>query len=114
MEIATKDHDSVKIVYIPGQLDTNTSPDVQNQLDQLINEGAILILINLKDLNYISSAGLRILLATAKQLKNSSGELRICCLNEMAQEVFDISGFNNILNVFNTEEEALKDFNTES
>ncbi len=110
MEIATKDHDQVKIVYIPGQMDTNTSPDVQNQLTQLINAGATRMLINLEDLNYISSAGLRVLLSTAKQLKSCSGELRICSLNEMAQEVFDISGFNNILNVFKTEEDALTDF----
>lgn len=110
MDIATKDSGHIKIVYIPGQLDTNTSPQTQAQLDLLINDGATRILINLEDLNYISSAGLRVLLATAKQLKNADGELRICCLNEMAQEVFDISGFNNILNVFNTEEEALQGF----
>lgn len=110
MDIETKDNGQVKIVHIPGQLDTNTSPEAQNRLNQLINDGTTRILINLEDLNYISSAGLRVLLATAKQLKGGSGELRICCLNEMAQEVFDISGFNNILNVFETEEEALKDF----
>ena len=110
MDIATKDHGQVKIVYITGKLDTNTSPDAQRQLDQLIDEGSKKILVNLEDLSYISSAGLRVLLATAKKLKSCDGELRICCLNEMAQEVFDISGFNNILDVYKTEDEALNGF----
>ena len=110
MDIATEDHDEIKIAYIPGQLDTNSSPEAQSQLDQLIKEGATNILINLEDLSYISSAGLRVLLTTAKQLKTCNGRLRVCCLNEMAREVFDISGFNNILDVYNTEEDALNGF----
>lgn len=56
---------------------------------------------------FISSAGLRVLLMAAKQLKGS-GELRICSLNEVVQDVFDVSGFNMILTVRETEREALE------
>jgi anti-anti-sigma factor len=56
---------------------------------------------------FISSAGLRALLMAAKQLKGS-GELRICSLNEVVQDVFDVSGFNMILTVRETEREALE------
>ena len=110
MTIATKDQGEIKIIYIPGQLDTNTSPDVQQQLELIIQEGSQKLLVNLEDLSYISSAGLRMLLVTVKHLKSSGGKFRICCLNEMAQEAFYVSGFNNILDVYSTEEEALKNF----
>ncbi len=66
--------------------------------------------MNFEKLHYISSVGLRILLAAAKQLKTADGELRICDLNEVVKEVFDISGFTLIFKIFGTESEALKEF----
>ncbi len=67
-------------------------------------------MVNFEELKYNRSAGLSVLLATAKQLKGNSGELRICSLNEFVQEVFEISGFCTILNVFNSESDALSRF----
>lgn len=110
MEIAVSDAGEVKVVRIEGKLDTQTAPNVQAQLTQLIDQGATKIVVNFEKLVYISSAGLRILLAVAKQLKGISGELRICGLNELVQEVFDISGFTMILTVTKTEREALESF----
>jgi len=66
--------------------------------------------VNLEKLDYISSAGLRVLLATAKKLKAIGGELRVCSLNEIVTEVFDISGFDLILTVLPSESEALDGF----
>ncbi len=67
-------------------------------------------MVNFEELKYNRSAGLSVLLATAKQLKGNSGELRICSLNEFVQEVSEISGFCTILNVFNSESDALSRF----
>jgi anti-anti-sigma factor len=110
MEIAVSDVGEIKVVRIEGKLDTQSSPDAQTQLTQLIDQGATKLVVNFEKLDYISSAGLRILLAAAKQLKGNSGELRICGLNEVVQEVFDISGFTTILTVTKTEPEALEGF----
>ncbi len=110
MEIAVSDAGEIKVVRIEGKLDTQTSPDAQAQLMQLIDQGATKIVVNFEKLVYISSAGLRILLAAAKRLKGDSGELRICSLNAVVQEVFDISGFTTILTVTKTEPEALEGF----
>jgi anti-anti-sigma factor len=107
MEIAVSDVGEIKVVRIEGKLDTQSSPDAQAQLTQLIDQGATKLVVNFEKLDYISSAGLRILLAAAKRLKGNSGELRICGLNEVVQEVFDISGFTTILAVTKTEPEAL-------
>ncbi len=110
MEITITDAGEVKVIRIEGRLDTQTSPDVQAQLTQLIDQGATKLVINFEKLDYISSAGLRVLLKAAKQLKGNSGELRVCSLNEVVQEVFDISGFTTILTVTKTEPEALVGF----
>jgi anti-sigma B factor antagonist len=107
MEISITESGDVRILSFQGNLDTNTSPDAESEINGLIAAGAQKLLINFEKLDYISSAGLRILLATAKKLKASQGDLKICCLNKTVQEVFDISGFSTILSVSNTEEEAL-------
>ena len=99
MEITTTEMEDVKVLAIQGHLDTNTSPDAESAISALIDSSAQKLLINFEELEYISSAGLRVLLATAKKLKASGGDLKICCLNETVQEVFDISGFSTILAV---------------
>ncbi len=110
MQISVKTTNEVKILAFEGRLDTQTSPDAQRQLTRLIEEGETKILVNLEKLDYISSAGLRVLLVVAKQLKTTDGELRICSLNEVVAEVFDISGFDVILAVSASESIALEDF----
>ena len=110
MDIAVNDVGEVKVLRIDGKLDTKTSPDAQAMLTGLIDSGATKIVVNFEKLVYISSAGLRVLLAAAKQLRGNSGELRVCGLNEVVQEVFEISGFDTILPVARTEVEALEGF----
>ena len=110
MQISIKTADEVKVLEFKGKLDTQTSPDAQEQLTELIEKGERKILVNLEKLDYISSAGLRVLLVAAKQLKPGGGEIRICSLNDIVKEVFDISGFVTIFRVFGSEAEALDGF----
>ena len=77
MTISIKTTNDVKVLHCEGELDTQTSPDAQEQLKQLIEEGARKILVNFEQLEYISSAGLTVLLAAAKKLKAVDGELRV-------------------------------------
>ena len=110
MQISVKTTNEVKVLAFEGRLDTQTSPDALQQLTRLIEEGETKILVNLEKVDYISSAGLRVLLVVAKQIKATDGELRICSLNEVVKEVFDISGFDLILPVSASESEALEGF----
>ena len=110
MKIETKESQGIQIIAFEGNLDTNTSPKAESVINELIDAGKQKILVNFEQLSFISSAGLRVLLATVKKLNASNGELRICSLNATVQEVFDISGFVTILHVKNTEEEALSSF----
>jgi anti-anti-sigma factor len=110
MNINISESAGVQILAFEGNLDTNTSPDAEVKINELIDGGATKLLVNFAQLNFISSAGLRVLLATAKKLGPTGGSLRICGLNPTVQEVFDISGFGTILSVSGTEEEALAAF----
>jgi len=110
MKIETRESDGVHIIAFEGNLDTNTSPEAEAKINELLEAGKQKLLVNFEQLNFISSAGLRILLATVKKLNTSGGALRICSLNSTVQEVFDISGFATILSVKGTEEEALSSF----
>lgn len=108
MEISIRDSGEMKVLDFEGSLDTNTAPDAQKRMEEVIEQGHHKILVQFKKLDYISSAGLRILLVAAKKLKKSGGELRICQMNDDVREVFEISGFDTILSVFDNESEALK------
>ena len=110
MKIEVRDSSDVKILEFEGNLDTNTSPDAEATINELIDNGSTMLLANFEELNFISSAGLRVLLATAKKLRGTGGDLRICALNPTVQEVFDISGFGSILSVYSSESEALSSF----
>ena len=110
MEISISESGDVRVLSFQGNLDTGTSPEAESQINDLIEAGAQKLLVNFEKLDYISSAGLRVLLATAKKLKPGGGDLKICCLNQTVQEVFDISGFSTILSVTSSEEEALGAF----
>mgnify|MGYP001826694152 FL=1 len=107
MDIITRDEGDTTVVMLNGKLDTNTTPAAESEINALIDAGASKLLVNFEQLSYISSSGLRLLLATAKRLKASGGDLQVCSLNEMATEVFEISGFSTILKVFPNEQAAL-------
>jgi len=110
MDIQIRNVGGVSILDIDGNLDTNNSPSAEAEVNQLLDDGHDKILFNFADLNFISSSGLRVLLATAKKLKMTGGKMMVCGLNETVQEVFDISGFATILSLASNEEEALASF----
>ena len=109
MQISTRTERGVTVVAVVGKLDSKTSPDAQRQFDAILAGGARALVVDCTELDYISSAGLRVLLGAAKRLGGARA-LRLFGLNQTVGEVFDISGFSTILAVFATEGEALQGF----
>lgn len=107
MEISTRTSGDIHIVAIAGSLDSTTSPEAQKALDAVLAAGRT-VALDFSALDYISSAGLRVLLGAAKQLRASGGTLRLFGLNQSVREVFEISGFSTILAVYPSEAEALR------
>ncbi|MEE8335020.1 MAG: STAS domain-containing protein [Candidatus Neomarinimicrobiota bacterium] len=108
MNIKQRKQADFLIFDLSGHFDTTTAPGVEVEINKIIDDQVNKIIINLSDVEYISSSGLRVLLATLKQLKKEDGVLRIFGLNETVQEIFDISGFSVIFDLFKGETEALK------
>jgi anti-anti-sigma factor len=107
MEVSSKEEKGALIVNITGRVDAVTAPDLEKQLSDLVDTGKNILVTNLGDLEYISSAGLRVILSTAKKLKAAQGDLILVGLHGTVKEVFEISGFISIFKVFDTVEAAL-------
>jgi len=107
MNITTRTQNDVTILAVEGSLDSKTSPQAQQAVDGILAGGGRKLIIDFTALDYISSAGLRVLLGAAKRLSGAGGALRLFGLNETVREVFQISGFSTILTVVATEADAL-------
>lgn len=84
--------DDVLIVAPRKRLDTNTAPQAEKLIMENIGDGNTPLVFDIGQVEYISSAGLRVLLMTAKKLKQAGGRLALCNMNDHVQEVLDLSG----------------------
>ncbi|MCJ7784696.1 MAG: STAS domain-containing protein [Desulfobacterales bacterium] len=109
MEIHARKDRSAIIVSVKGRVDAVTAPEFEKNLSDLMSKGEITFLLNFGDLEYISSAGLRSILSTAKKLKEPKGKIVLTGLKGSVGEVFKISGFDSIFKIFDSEENALKE-----
>lgn len=84
-------------LLVNGRLDTTTAPELEKELDIVVEEAKSLI-FNMESLEYISSAGLRVLLKAQKAM-NTKGNMKVIHANESIMEVFEITGFTDILTI---------------
>jgi anti-sigma B factor antagonist len=108
MEINQREHQDVNIVDLEGKMDTITATEAEKYFNRLIDQGAKKVLLNFAHLDFITSSGLRVLLATSQALHDAGGELCICAVNDTVRRVFEISGFTAFLHICDDESEALQ------
>ena len=84
-------------IALEGRLDTTTAPDLENELKESLDSATALTL-DFANLDYISSAGLRVLLAAHKTMSKQGG-MKVTNVNEIVGEVFDVTGFADILTI---------------
>ncbi|MDP0497466.1 STAS domain-containing protein [Ruficoccus sp. ZRK36] len=108
MEITQEKQDSINILSLQGRLDVSTSGSLDEKLTALVEAGEAKVLVDCRELDYISSAGLRVLLSAAKQFKKQEGSIALSTLNPNVKQVFEISGFTSIFPIYATREEALQ------
>lgn len=100
----------VIILRFKGKLDSISAPDVEKKIFDLINRGEHKMLLDFSEITYVSSAGMRVLFSTAKKLKGLSGQLRISSVAVNVMDDLKLSGFDQTLELFNSEEDALRLF----
>jgi anti-anti-sigma factor len=110
MEIKTNEVAGITFVYLNGEIKSTTSGEVMDALAGLVKGGSNKLLLNIKDVAFISSAGLRSILVTAKLLQSSDGQMRICGANGSVKKVLETSGFTSLVNLYSDESEALAVF----
>lgn len=108
MEIQEKKLNGTGIIRVEGRLDSKTSPEFEEKIAEVIENGTRNIILDFESLGYISSAGLRIILKTAKELKRMEGKLVLCALQDYVREVFEISGFDSFLLIVPTVDDAME------
>ena len=97
MEIIKKTEGSTLTVAVEGRLDTMTAPTFESELSSAM-DGITLLVLDFGKLDYVSSAGLRVILS-AQKVMNKQGEMVIKNVNEEIMSVFEITGFSDILTI---------------
>ncbi|NCS88541.1 MAG: anti-anti-sigma factor [Ignavibacteria bacterium CG2_30_36_16] len=108
---AVKYRGDVNVIYLNGFLDAHTAPQLENEFSKLIEENKYSIVVNFKDLNYISSAGLGVFMAFIEKIRENKGDIKLTSMNDKVFNIFDLLGFPLLYEIFKSEEEAVKKFN---
>ena len=97
MEIIEKEQEGVSVFKLTGRLDSKTSPEFEKKVFDAIEKGSKNMIVDFEDLDYISSAGLRVILKATKDLKRAEGKFVLCSMKDYVKEVFEISGYDSFL-----------------
>jgi anti-sigma B factor antagonist len=110
MEIIEEKQEAISIFKLNGRLDSNTSQGFEKKIFDAIYDGSRHMIIDFRDLDYISSAGLRVILKATKALNREEGKIMLCAMQDYVKEVFEIAGFDSFLPIVPTMNDALKSF----
>jgi len=110
VEILEKRTGNVNVISLSGRLDAYSANDMEQKLHSLIDADQVRLIVSLEQLEYISSSGLRVLLAALKKVRKQKGDIRLACLRPYVKEVFDIAGFTQLFTIFDAEEAAVNSF----
>jgi anti-sigma B factor antagonist len=108
MDIQVEQKNDVSIFKLNGSLDSNTSPEFEEKILETINNGTTKVVIDFSSLDYVSSAGLRVLNKAYKKLKHQNGAIILCSMQDYIKEVFEIAGFDYFLTIVPTLDDALE------
>ena len=109
MEITKKEEGGIVQIEIVGRLDAASATEADETVAGILNDGASKLLFNLGQLEYLSSAGLRVLLAAAKKIRLIEGKVVLCSLTEYVKEIFEVSGFESLIPIADSVEAGLKE-----
>lgn len=101
------ENDHVKFLELSGRLDATTSVEADRYFTGLLENNSDNLALDFKKLEYISSAGLRVMLLIAKKLQPKGQKIALCNLSPNVREVFDISGFSTIFKIYSDPDAAL-------
>jgi anti-sigma B factor antagonist len=108
MDISEDRKADVVILALSGKLDATTAKTFEDRILGVINSGTQRLVVDLSQLDYISSSGLRVLILAAKRLQTVDGKIALCSMKDHVRQVFDLAGFSSMLSIYATRDEAIK------
>ena len=108
MEIIQKEENGIVAITIKGRLDADSSPEAEKVVKDALEGQTTRVLFNLASLEYLSSAGLRVLLGAAKEMRRKDGKIVLCALNEFVKEIFEVSGFQSLIPIADSVESGIE------
>jgi len=106
MEAQVEEKGDVIVIRVSGRLDAASSPQLEKKINSIIDSGHFKLVLNFSGVEYLSSAGMRLMLSVSKKLKHLEGKVVACSLNDEVMEVIKMAGFHQILELYPTEEES--------
>ena len=109
-EILERVENDIQIIQISGELDALVAPKVKEIFNKLIDKDCIKYVVNFKNLIHINSLAMGILRGKLQVVKEMGGDIKISNLNDHVKTIFETIGLDEIFEIYNTEEEAIKSF----
>lgn len=109
-KIAQREHDAVHVLELKGYLDAHTAPALEEAFQSLLKNQRFNIVVNCKDLSYISSAGLGVFMAYIEDVRKNKGDIKLSNMSPKVFNVFDLLGFPLLYEITKEEQEAVKKF----
>lgn len=106
MEITDEEREGYVVLSVKGRIDSNTAPQFSDRLLGYLTGDNRSVVVDLTEVDFVSSAGLRVFLMGAKRLKGTQIRLVLCAMTENVLKVFQMSGFDRILDIRGTREEG--------
>ncbi len=108
MKMTTRKEGNDLVVEVSGRMDALTAPEFEKKMRQLMDQGRERFVVDMQQVDYISSAGLRSVLVISKALKAGRGRLLLAGLADAVREVFEMTGFDRILEIYPTVAAAME------
>lgn len=108
LKVNIKIRDNYVIFYLIGQLDAHSAPHLETEISTVLEDKKNILVFNLSNLEYISSAGLGVFMSFIQDLREKNGDIIFSELNSRVLNVMNLLGFNHIFKIYDTESEAVK------
>lgn len=109
-KIGVREVEDVKVLDLKGYLDAHTASDLESAFQRLIDDKRFNIVVNCKELSYISSAGLGVFMAFIEDVRKNKGDIKLANMSQKVYNVFDLLGFPLLYDITKDEQEAIRKF----
>lgn len=108
--IIIKEFEDITFLNLSGYLDAHTAPKLEEYIGQVVESKKYKIIVNFKNLDYISSAGLGVFMAFVEEIRDNKGDIKLTEMNEKVFSIFDLLGFPILFDIVKSDNEAIEKF----